>query len=1521
MTRKIAWPLLLTLTATSTFLLSTSPARAATGCSFAAPTATVTIDPAASATLKRAGSAIQLNGVDCGAATVSNTGKIVVIGATSEETLTIDLSGGPFAPGAGAEATGAPEIELEVNLAAQSAFGQDRLVVQGTGGADTYRLGSTGVNLNNDDDADVTGTSGGALATIGAEVFSVLGGAGIDTISGQGAVAGSTSPVPYPISLDLQGGEGNDTLTGGSYDDRIAGGPGADLEAGADHIDTFVEDAAANGNDIISGGPGFGDKLDYGARTAAVQVSLDGVANDGQPGIELDNVQSDVEFFTLGAGNDTFTAGSGAQLRVSAGAGTDTITGGTGSEELYGGANDDTIHGGDGNDLIYGGMGDDHLFGEDGYDHFYEDRDDGVVAVTGANGADDMWGGLREDEVVYANRGTGSYAITLDNVANDGLDSVPGGAAEEGDNVHDDVEDVTGSVAGPNRITGSSAANTIIGGNAKDLLSSLGNDDRLSGGYGEDKLDGGSENDILSGYYGNDTLLGQAGNDTLFGQGDNDTLSGGPGTDTVVGEVGDDTVIEDGATANGADSLSAGAGIDTLSYKSRTVAVLVDLDAATADDGQDTNGDGVADEGDTVTPDFENLEGGAGNDKLTGQLGSAVPNWLTGNGGDDVLTGNEGDDLLNGGAGADTLKGNAGIDSNTYAGRSIRVRVDIGGALDGTDANNDGVAEEGDVTANDVENLIGGAGADLLIGSAAPNVLTGNGGKDDLQGLDGPDKLDGGAADDKLTGGTGIDIERGGPDNDAFDQGAAADGADELLGEAGVDTADYSARSASVAVNIDDVANDGEDTNHDGVGLEETDNVHTDVEDVHGGSLADILIGSNAANTLVGNGGPDFLDGGLGADTFDGGNGVDTVSYQYRLEGVIVTAFDDLANDGNVGEHDNVLHSVENLLGGEGNDGLSGNPSANLLEGNGGDDALDGREGADVMQGGLGTDLANYESRTASVRVTLDDAANDGTDATLDGVSEESDNVESDVENVFGGSAPDALTGDADSNELRGGSGDDELLDGRGGDDKLFGGEGNDLTLMGGDGRDTISGGAGDDYIHEGSAPNGADEISGGPGLRDGVTYFARSNPVKILMDDAGNDGDVATSEGDNVHTDVEDAVGGAAGDALQGSSAANHLYGGPGNDGMHGNDGLDALYGGGANDTLFGDAGDDTLGGGPGDDNEQGGAGADVMQEESAANGADTFTDSDEDATVDYSLRSANLVVDVDGVADDGVPGEKDNVTQSIERVRGGKGMDRLTAGRPNGNLLFGGPGMDFLQAVNGDNLYGDAGWDTLNGGPQHDKLIGGPGSDSEFGNGGDDWFWETGECNYPCPPNGPDEFHGGAGLDRVEYTDRVDPITVTIDDMADDGAAGENDNVFTDVEDLRGGHGDDTLTGSAFANRIDGCFGSDTVNGGAGDDTLGGDAECIGNPGSDTIHGDTGDDVIYGDSELQNSGDQPDQLFGDDGADIITGGGGADHMEGGANSDIFYAKDGFVDTLDGGTGTDAAADFDPGDVQSNIP
>ncbi|MEV4284883.1 hypothetical protein AB0K40_05215 [Nonomuraea bangladeshensis] len=72
---------------------------------------------------------------------------------------------------------------------------------------------------------------------------------------------------------------------------------------------------------------------------------------------------------------------------------------------------------------------------------------------------------------------------------------------------------------------------------------------------------------------------------------------------------------------------------------------------------------------------------------------------------------------------------------------------------------------------------------------------------------------------------------------------------------------------------------------------------------------------------------------------------------------------------------------------------------------------------------------------------------------------------------------------------------------------------------------------------------------------------------------------------------------------------------------------------------------------------------------------------------------------------------------------------------------------------------------------------------------------------------------------VDSADCTSRVGRLSVTLDGVADDGPAGENDNIAPDVENILGGKADDTLRAPADAvtHRLDGRAGDDTCVGGA--------------------------------------------------------------------------------------------------------
>jgi RTX calcium-binding nonapeptide repeat (4 copies) len=255
--------------------------------------------------------------------------------------------------------------------------------------------------------------------------------------------------------------------------------------------------------------------------------------------------------------------------------------------------------------------------------------------------------------------------------------------------------------------------------------------------------------------------------------------------------------------------------------------------------------------------------------------------------------------------------------------------------------------------------------------------------------------------------------------------------------------------------------------------------------------------------------------------------------------------------------------------------------------------------------------------------------------------------------------------------------------------------------------------------------------------------------------------------------------------------------------------DGVDVFLGDGDDRLVHSTAGG-TIEGGPGDDDIRvtnaiylltGGPGADRMD----ASGALT-------ATVSYADHTDGVTVRLDGVADDGSAGEGDNVLGAVTGLRGGSGNDTLEAG-PRGSGLF-----------------GEAGDDTLVGSPETDSLFGGEGADELLAGEGNDHL--SGEA-------GPDLLSGGGGADEVSYGGS-EPLRLSIGDGANDGAAGEGDDIREDVESLTGGRGDDVLVGDDDANRLIAYGGHDVLRGGGGPDQL------IGWNDGDELDAGAGADVV---------------------------------------------------------------------------
>jgi len=699
------------------------------------------------------------DGNSCAGATVNNIDAIAVTGGAGAELLTIDLANGGFV------GTDGNEVDISLALGA----GADTLTITGTAGAENIRFGVDGVNLNGDDDVDLTGETTAEIITVNAGggndtlsgagglgtgltatealvlnggdgVDTITGGSGADTINGDAGddvvdgAGGNDGATGTPATAKVQGGAGDDTVSGGagnddvfgdagddtvlggSGNDNVDGGDGDDTLSGGDGTDTIDagalntcavgcwdwidEGAAANGNDTFLATAGNAT-VDYSGRTNPVTVTIGAAANDGETD-ELDNVQATIYEVIGGAGDDTLTADAAGSA-------------------LAGGPGADTLNGGAGTDVL---------------DY---STDTAGVSVDLSTDSNATIGGVQP--------------------------TVSGGDAQ-GDLVNALFEDIWGG-EGNDTLTGNDAANAIDGGPGDDVITGGLGADTLTGWTGDDTFDEGAVNsgkdDIEGGLGDADTVdysarttdtavdlaataltADDSGADTdADGVGEEgDAIVGvenaltGAGDDTIIGS-GEDNLIFGGA---GADDMDGAGGADTVCYSADTVGVVVNLSTDVVSGG-DAEGDVIAN--------FENVNGGAGNDSLTG---TNDDNVLVGGAGDDTFVGRGGDDSIDGGAGVDTMNYSASA-SGVY------VSLKTGSAA--------GITEGSDTLVG-IENVTGTVFKDTMTGDAFANVLRGGAGKDTIKGSAGDDSLYGGSGNDYLNGGAGTDFCKGGAGDDTI---------------------------------------------------------------------------------------------------------------------------------------------------------------------------------------------------------------------------------------------------------------------------------------------------------------------------------------------------------------------------------------------------------------------------------------------------------------------------------------------------------------------------------------------------------------------------------------------------------------------------------------------------------------------------------------------------------------------------------------------------------------------------------
>lgn len=418
--------------------------------------------------------------------------------------------------------------------------------------------------------------------------------------------------------------------------------------------------------------------------------------------------------------------------------------------------------------------------------------------------------------------------------------------------------------------------------------------------------------------------------------------------------------------------------------------------------------------------------------------------------------------------------------------------------------------------------------------------------------------------------------------------------------------------------------------------------------------------------TLFGQTGNDTLRGiGSGRDAFVGGTGVDTVTFS-GFAGPVTLSPGSAVDDGPVtGTRDLVNSEVENLVGGDADDVITGSIAGAVLDGGPGTDRLTapaggatfiGSPGADTFVGSVSSnDTVDYSGLPHPVDVTVNAAA--GT-ALKDGSTA----------NPLGFPATDSAT---EVNRWIGTPGNDRFKGTAGADDFVAGRGWDKFTLP----------------------PGGIDHIDGGDGI-DTLDYSAYVGPVRVSLLDAT-------------------PVGGAVGDPadIDTLTSVQHVVGGSGND---------VLIGDGDGNSLNGGAGDDTLVPGPGAPEA-----ADPDGDGVAA--FDAFLGGPGNDLLDMSRATVPLTVDVASAASTSItsPAAARAVPAvGVERFIGGSAddvMKHLSTGLDVAAAFDGGPGHDALTGGNAiDALTGGTGNDTLTGGGGKDAFDGGDGVDTVYARDG---------------------------------------------------------------------------------------------------------------------------------------------------------------------------------------------------------
>ncbi|WP_158206785.1 RTX toxin [Pseudoduganella flava] len=1243
---------------------------------------------------------------------------------------------------------------------------------------------------------------------------------------------------PYQLAANIENGRALTLdaavgLAGNALDNTLIGNAGANTLLGN------------GGDDILDGGAGA-DRLAGGTGNDMYLVD-----NAGDVVTEAVGEGDDIVGTTLAK----YTLTANVENLYFIGTGNFAGTGGTSDDLIVGAAGNDTLSGADGNDTLSGREGANVLDGGAGTD---------TAFLTG-NRADYTMTRTTETDTVFSRAGE---SVTVRNIENirfaDGTVELktlyPNVATDFGDYlVGTDGIDVLNGGLGNDTLAGGAGDDHYVVDSALDVIEEGANNGKdtvevrmASGTYtlAENVENGkvaGSGAVGLFGNAGKNWLTGNDAANVLDGGAGNDTLDGGLGADVLIGGAGNDVYLVDNAGDKITELKDGGSDFVNTSLTKYTLGA-----------------------------DLENL-GYMGDAAFSG-TGNALANIIIGGAGNDTLAGGAGNDTLSGYGGTDVLDGGSEEDTVWLDGNRSDYTITRTTATDTT------FSRAGEsVTVRNIEKIEFADGtADLK--DLYPNQPTDFG--DYLRGTDAGETINGGLGNDTMAGGAG---------NDTYVIGEALDVIEESA-DNGTDTAEVALASGTYTL-VDNVEN-GIVTGKGAVSLT-------------GNAANNALTGNGAANTLTGGAGNDTLDGQAGADKLIGGTGDDT--YVVDNAGDTVTEAKDGGSDtvrttlakytlGAFTEH--LVYTGTAAFAGTGNaeaNGIIGGTGNDTLSGMSGNDTLAGHGGTDVLDGGTEDDTAILAGNRADYTVKRTTATD--TTFTRTGESVTVRNIE----------------------KIAFADGTVDLKDLYPNEPSNFGDylRGTDVaeTINGGLGNDTMAGGAGNDTYVIGEA---LDVIEEGVDKGTDTAEVALASGTYTLADNVENG--VVTGKG------AVNLTGNAANNALTGNAAANTLTGGAGNDTLDGQGGADKLIGGAGDDTYFVDNAGDTV-------TELKDGGTDTVRTALAkytlaaevenlvytgtaafaATGnalANTITGSTGNETIDGAAGSDTYVA-TGAFADYArqrpnatdlvlVKGNQTITLKNVEQVQFSDGVKTLVE-------LY-----DNVASIANDKLTGTDANDLLNGLAGADELKGGKGNDTYVVDNIADTVVElTAE---------------GIDLVNIAFTAKgTYAMTENVENATVTAAASVAVNVT-------GNALDNVITGNDAANALTGGAGNDTLNGGKGSDTL------TGGTGNDTYYVDAAGDkvveegndsddkvittltnytltngvekLVYdGTAAFTGTGNGADNqidgasgndvLSGAAGNDVLQGFGGNDKLDGGADNDELLGGAG-NDTLLGGAGDD---------------